>query len=97
MRQPGRLHITWQDDQTLKIETDAGHSDTYACVRPPRPEERRLAGRLGGELGSRRNADGRGGFGPTPMPEAEPSKVVTTGMKAGYLRRTACPTVPTPS
>ena len=24
MRQPGRLHITWQDDNTLKIETDAG-------------------------------------------------------------------------
>src|SRR5436309_2325940 len=24
MRVPGRLHITWQDDNTLKIETDAG-------------------------------------------------------------------------
>jgi len=24
MRQPGRLHITWQDDQTLKLESDAG-------------------------------------------------------------------------
>jgi hypothetical protein len=24
MRVPGRLHITWQDDLTLKIETDAG-------------------------------------------------------------------------
>ena len=24
MRQPGRLRITWQDDSTLKIETDAG-------------------------------------------------------------------------
>lgn len=24
MRQPGRLHITWQDDETLKIEFDAG-------------------------------------------------------------------------
>src|SRR5579863_8184571 len=24
MRMPGRLHITWQDDQTLKLETDAG-------------------------------------------------------------------------
>src|SRR6185312_10181106 len=23
MRVPGRLHITWQDDQTLKIEADA--------------------------------------------------------------------------
>ena len=24
MRIPGRVHITWQDDQTLKLETDAG-------------------------------------------------------------------------
>src|SRR4030095_12568806 len=24
MREPGRLHITWQDDATLKIEPDAG-------------------------------------------------------------------------
>jgi hypothetical protein len=24
MRVPGRLHVSWQDDQTLKIETDAG-------------------------------------------------------------------------
>jgi len=24
MRIPGRLHVTWQDDSTLKIETDAG-------------------------------------------------------------------------
>jgi hypothetical protein len=24
MRQPGRLHITWQDDNTLKLEFDAG-------------------------------------------------------------------------
>src|SRR5262245_2293583 len=24
IRQPGRLHITWQDDNTLKLEFDAG-------------------------------------------------------------------------
>src|SRR5919204_1443095 len=24
MRVPGRLHITWQDDYTLKVETDSG-------------------------------------------------------------------------
>src|SRR4051812_26266623 len=24
MRMPGRLHITWQDDTTLKVDTDAG-------------------------------------------------------------------------
>ena len=25
MRMPTRLHITWQDDNTLRIDTDAGH------------------------------------------------------------------------
>src|SRR5881227_502609 len=24
MRVPGRVHVTWQDDNTLKVETDAG-------------------------------------------------------------------------
>ena len=24
MQRPGRLHITWQDDETLKLESDAG-------------------------------------------------------------------------
>src|SRR5262245_6951841 len=24
MRIPGRLHVTWQDDNTLKVDTDAG-------------------------------------------------------------------------
>ena len=31
--QPGRLHITWQDDTTLKIEFDAGHADAPAALR----------------------------------------------------------------
>src|SRR4051812_36953381 len=36
-RQPGRLHITWQDENTLKIEVDAG-AETHAvpfCPAPP--------------------------------------------------------------
>jgi hypothetical protein len=24
LRVPGRLHITWQDDQTLRMDADAG-------------------------------------------------------------------------
>src|SRR5207249_7590937 len=31
MRIPGRLHITWQDDQTLKIEADSG-TQTRICL-----------------------------------------------------------------
>jgi hypothetical protein len=35
MRIPGRLHITWQDDNTLKIETDAGAQTRLFHFAPP--------------------------------------------------------------
>jgi hypothetical protein len=34
MRQPGRLHITWQDDQTLKVESDAGAQTRLLSFMP---------------------------------------------------------------
>ena len=35
MRVPGRLHITWQDQNTLKIETDAGTQTRLLRFAPP--------------------------------------------------------------
>jgi hypothetical protein len=37
MRVPGRFHITWADDRTLKIETDAGMQTRLLRVAPPPP------------------------------------------------------------
>ena len=37
MRVPGRLHITWADDNTLKIETDAGTQTRLLKFAPPGP------------------------------------------------------------
>lgn len=34
MRQPGRLHITWQDDHTLKVESDAGAQTRLLSFAP---------------------------------------------------------------
>ena len=34
MRMPGRLRISWQDDETLKIETDAGRQTRLLRFRP---------------------------------------------------------------
>ncbi len=84
MRIPGRLHITWQDDTTLKVEADAGTQTRIfyfgAAARPGR----RLARRLDGLLG----------------PLAQPARIsvlrrsaverrflaaVTTKLKPGYL------------
>ena len=41
MRVPGRLHITWEDDNTLKIETDAGTQTRplYFNGKPPQPAQ----------------------------------------------------------
>ena len=44
MRIPGRLKISWQDDETLRIEADAG-MQTRLCVRPgnhPQPPHTHL-------------------------------------------------------
>lgn len=35
MRMPGRLRISWQDDNTLKIETDAGQQTRLLHFTPP--------------------------------------------------------------
>ena len=35
MRQPTHLHITWQDDNTLKIEADAGNQTRLIHFAPP--------------------------------------------------------------
>jgi hypothetical protein len=43
MRVPGRVHITWQDERTLKLETDAGtqtrvlHFESADGTSPPAP------------------------------------------------------------
>lgn len=96
MRVPGRLHITWQDDQALKVETDAGM-------------QTRLL-HFGGSPGA--GGDWQGvsqaswdfpptglglpaGFPASIFPGAvRPSaslKVVTTKLKPGYLRNNGVP------
>jgi hypothetical protein len=41
-RVPGRLHVTWQDDRTLKLEFDAGtqRASCTSARRRPRPHPR---------------------------------------------------------
>ena len=93
MRVPGRLHITWQDDQTLKLEMDSG---TQTRVFPfANPEtaggtwqgiskatwEYLPAPVIDTQGAARGSIDRRGGS----------LKVVTTNMKPGYLRRNGVP------
>ncbi|MBV9769040.1 MAG: hypothetical protein JOZ32_05670 [Bryobacterales bacterium] len=89
MRVPGRLHITWVDDNTLKIETDAG-TQTRIFHFNAQPASGQAASWQGYSMA---NWDGlrpapRGGG---PAPKGGSLKVVTTDMKPGYLRKNGVP------
>jgi hypothetical protein len=90
MRAPGRLHITWQDDSTLKIETEAGtqtrllHFDAARSTGTGGPaawqgDSVAQWEFAGGGRGAR--GGGRGGD----------LKVVTTRMRPGYLQKNGVP------
>jgi hypothetical protein len=93
MRMPTRLHITWEDDATLKIESDAGRQTRLLRFgAAPLPAARSLQGHSVAEwertLGPYRGMFGRG-FGPPPAGGS--LKVVTTHLSAGWLRRNGVP------
>lgn len=97
LRVPGRIRISWEDEQTLRIETDAGRQTRRLhfapARRPPAPslqgysvaEWERAAAGPGGFDGL-----GRGG-GNAPPPRWLPLKVVTTNLRAGWLRPNGVP------
>jgi hypothetical protein len=102
MRMPGRLHITWQDPNTLKIEADAGtqtrllHFDSS----PPAAEKTwQGTSTAQWEVTEALLADarqrGRASAGPASPIELRPGdgslKVRTTNMRAGYLRKNGVP------
>jgi hypothetical protein len=91
MRLPGRLHITWADDRTLRIETDAGTQvRTLSFGEPPAaPADWQGASRASWDRGD--SPMGGGIFFGGGGARGASLKVVTTGMKPGYLRRNGVP------
>jgi len=78
MRVPGRLHISWQDDTTLKIETDAGNQTRLL----------HFTGTPGGEpswqgysaaVWELAGGGGGGGRGPAPAPAPAGGTVAPAG------------------
>jgi hypothetical protein len=101
MSVPGRLHITWQDDRTLKVEADAGtqtrilgfgdRNDLASAPRTwqgvsvaqwqtPRPNVPLML------RPAERTADA-----PAVVPTGGSLRVVTTNLRAGYLRKNGVP------
>jgi hypothetical protein len=83
MRLPGRLHITWENDSTLHIDTDTGtqtrrfHFDAAAPGEPTWQGHSAASWQFGpGARGSARTGN---------------LKVVTTNLRAGYIRKNGAP------
>jgi hypothetical protein len=94
MRVPGRLHVTWESDSVLKIETDAGKQTRLLSFdKSGKPAgDRTWQGFSMADWetvgGGRGGGAGRG----APAPPLDGSlKVVTTNMRAGYFRRNGVP------
>jgi hypothetical protein len=97
MHLPGRLRISWDGDDVLKVETDTGQQTrlfTFGNVQPP-AGERTWQGfsRAEWELpggGGRGGRGGRGRGGDQGRPGSS-ARVVTTHMRPGYYRRNGIP------
>ena len=90
MRIPGRLHITWQDDNTLKVEADAGtqtrlfHFGAWKPQDGPATWQGDSVAQWETPLGARGTAAGA-------APKSGSLKVVTRRLRPGYLRKNGVP------
>jgi hypothetical protein len=76
MRLPGRIHVTWQDDNTLRMDTDAGtQTRSFQFGAAPKSAQPSWQGFS---------------MATWDMP-GRSLKVVTTNMRPGYLRRNGVP------
>ena len=91
IRQPGRLRIRWEDDSTLRVEFDAGTQIRRFHFGPAQTAGvRSLQGHS--EAKWFRQSQNRGVFGGgIPTTPGGSLEVVTTGLRAGYLRPNGVP------
>jgi hypothetical protein len=76
MRVPGRIHITWQDDNTLHLEFDAGTQTRELRFAPSQAARERTW---------------QGHSSARWEPLTRSLRVTTTNFRAGYLRRNGVP------
>jgi len=103
MRVPGRLHITWQDDRTMKIEADSGmqtrllHFLAAGASQASKPPTNPKPSWQGYSVAQwEQSVRGTG----TPLPGLGATRqgtggrsleVVTTQLRPGYLRKNGAP------
>ena len=90
MQVPGRLHITWENDNALRIDTDAGTQTRlfrFGVSQPP-------AGQptwQGYSAAEWQVARGRGREAQVSQTRTGTLKAVTTRLRPGYLRKNGVP------
>jgi hypothetical protein len=93
MRVPGRLRIAWENDSTLRIDTDAGGQTrrlNFSTTASP-STARTWQGHSVAGWEMIRQPGGLGVSLQTAPPRMGSLKVITTRMRAGYLRRNGVP------
>jgi len=88
MRMPGRIHITWQDDLTVKVETDTGAQTRLFHFGRPQPPAGPPTWQ-GFSLAEWEYAGG-GRRGRAAVQGGD-LKVVTTHLRPGYLQKNGVP------
>jgi hypothetical protein len=92
MRMPTRLNITWQGDDALKVESDAGQQTRVLQFSPKgQPGARSLQGFSVAEWEPIGGPVPAGRPGPRGAPPPTSLKVVTTNLLEGWLRRNGVP------
>jgi hypothetical protein len=90
MRMPTRLHITWQDDKTLKLETDTGTQTRLfhfgSAEAPVGPKTWQGFSTAAWQLAGGRGRGGQGG-----QPGVGTLKVATNQMRPGYIHKNGIP------
>jgi hypothetical protein len=86
MRLPGRIRIAWENDTTLRVDTEAGTQTRLfrfqpSAARAAQPSWQGQSTAQWQISGGRRGAPPAGGS----------LRVVTTGLRSGYLRRNGVP------
>jgi hypothetical protein len=93
MRVPGRLQISWENDTTLRIDTDAGQQTRRLYFdKGQKPQrERTWQGNSAAEWERITQSGGLGVSLQQGPGKPGALKVVTTNLRAGYLRRNGVP------
>jgi hypothetical protein len=91
MRLPTRLRISWENDTTLRIETDTGTQTRLLHFGTPAPANTQPSWQGYSVAEWEVGGGGRGARGAAAAPRGGTLKVVTTHLRTAYVRKNGAP------